>query len=153
MPADLDLPPAKIYRNTVIQRGGEEVYRRRPTAKKLVERFGAESPLGAEDLRLAAQRIRQHLQLARNKVRKQLNVMDLAQTKDGLRHRVESLRAGAPLLLQVRQRRGVVGVENNNLALMTGEETPDSVENRQQLPVVDRKVGAIRPQAGQLVIF
>ena len=140
----------------MIQRSGEEVYHCRPTAKKLVESFGAESPLGAEDLRLAAQTIRQHIQLARNKLRQQLNVMDLAQTKDGLSHRVQGLRSGAPLLLlllQVSQHRGVICVKSNKLAMKTGEKTPDSVEQRKQLPVVDRKAGAIpRPQAGQLVV-
>ena len=114
---------------TVIERSGEEVDCCRPTAKKLTEGFGAEGPLGAEDLRLAAERIRQHIQLARDELRQQLDVMTLAQPKDGLRDRIEGLRPGASLFLQVRQRRGVVGVKSNNPALKTGKKTPDSVEH------------------------
>ena len=114
----------------MIQLSGEEVDRHRPTAKKLVESFGAESPLGTEDLRLAAQGIRKHIQFTWNKLRQQLNVMDLAQTKEGPSHRVEGLRSGAPMLLQVHQRCVVVGVKSNKLALKTGEKTPDSVEHR-----------------------
>ena len=114
---------------TVIEGSGEKVYHHRPTAK-LMEGFGAEGPLGAEDLRVVAERTRQHIQLARDELRQQLDVMTLAQTKDGLCHRVEGLRPGAPLLLQVRQSRGVVNVKSNNLDLKTGEKTPDSVEHR-----------------------
>ena len=92
----------KVNRETVIECGREEVDGGWPTAKKLLKRLRAESPFGTEDLRLAAQGICQNIELARNELQKQMNLMLLAKPENDLSHGLERLRMGTTLLLEIR---------------------------------------------------
>ena len=133
----------------MVERRRKEIDIGWPTAKKFVKRLAAKGPLRTKDLRVPAQGVRQDIEMAGNKLRKQVDSMGLAQTQDGLGYGIEGLRVRPTLLLEICQRRGVVDVKSNGATFQKGKETPYCEEHRQQFPVVDGEGGAeLRPLAG-----
>ena len=74
-----------------------------------------EGPLEAEDLGAATEGIHEDIQMARNKLRHQTNLIVLAETKNGLSHRVQCGGVGAPLIPQIRHGCHVVHEEGDGL--------------------------------------
>ena len=64
--------------------------------EKLSERLVTEGPLGAEDLEAATEVIREVIQMAQNKLKHQTNLNVLAETKNGLSHRIQFGGVGSP---------------------------------------------------------
>ena len=75
----------------------EEVDCGRPEAKKMTKRLCTKGPLGTNDLIPANQRISEDIHLARDELRKELNVKFLAKPEDRLSYGVECGRASAPV--------------------------------------------------------
>ena len=62
-----------------------------------------EGPLGAGDLGAATEGIRKDIQMAGNNLGHQTNLIVLAETKNGLSHRVQCGGVGTPLISQIGQ--------------------------------------------------
>ena len=76
--------------------------------EKLLKSLVTKGPLGAENLGTVTEGVSKDIQMARNKLRGQANVMNLAKAENGLSHRVQHEGAGSTLILQIGQSSGVV---------------------------------------------
>ena len=79
----------KVNLEAMVEGGGEQVHRHRPTAEKLQADIYAGGPLGAEDLAPAAERVRKNVEAPRDKLGEQTDSVGLAQAMDFLSHGVE----------------------------------------------------------------
>ena len=139
----------KVHREMVVEGRSKEIDGGWSLVKKLTKSLGTQGPLGANDFALAAQGIREDIQLARNELGKELNVRGLAQAENHLSHRIESGRSSATLFLEVRQGRGVE--HRHHTTTERRKEPADSEQNCKELPVIDGKSGAQgRPRAGEM---
>ena len=72
----------EVDRQPVVEGGRKEVDGGRPEAKKLVKRLRTKSPFGTDDLVPATQRVGEDVHLARDELRKKLDVIILAKPED-----------------------------------------------------------------------
>ena len=79
----------KVNLEAMVEGGGEQIHRHRPTAEKLQANIHVESPLRTEDLAPAAERVRKDVEATWDKLGEQTHSVGLAQAKDFLSHGVE----------------------------------------------------------------
>ena len=126
----------------MVQGGREEVDGGWPPVKELLHSLRTQRPLRTEDFRATAERIRQNNEMAGNELGKESNQLRLAKAKKCLSDHVQRGGVSLSLLTEVSQGCGVVGVQRHDLTPEVRQKTLNSIENGQQLALVDRKARA-----------
>ena len=143
----------EVDQKAMVQRRGKQVNRRWPQTKEIPESRKTKGPFRPQDLRLTTEGVRQDVQATQNELRDQPNQVSLAKPQDSLSYGVEEQKTSAPLVPQVSQNGGVVRKQTDGPMPEKREETLNPVQNRKELPVVDREAGTrARPRAGDVVV-